>query len=32
VLGRATRADLDLLDQVKRFQQGDEPRVSRFLA
>ena len=32
VLERATLADIDLLDEVKRFQQGDVPRVSRFIA
>ena len=32
VLERATRADIGLRDAVKRFQQGDAPRASRFLA
>ena len=31
VLKRAARADLQLLEEVKRFQQGGEPRVRRFL-
>jgi hypothetical protein len=31
-LERVTHADLELLEEVKRFQQGEESRVSRFLA
>jgi MFS family permease len=31
-LKRVTHADLQLAQEVKRFHQGDEPRISRFVA